>query len=135
MPVVRMSAAEAKAAAREVDWARLGSTTDEEIARQIAEDPDVAPDLSEMTSRSDFIVLCPLDVAGIRARTRLSRRAFAERFDLPLKELRQWEELGFVPPLVRTYLRVIEHEPEAVARAVAAIHREEADDIAHASAR
>ncbi len=68
MPVVRLSAAEAKAAAREVDWARLDATTDEEIARQIAEDPDVAPDLSEMTWQRDFVVLCPLDVVGIRSR-------------------------------------------------------------------
>lgn len=130
MSVVRMSAAKAKAAAREIDWAKLESTTDQEIARQIAEDPDVAPDLSEMMASSDFVVLCPVDVAEIRAGTGLSRRAFAERFDLPLKELRQWEELGFVPPLVRTYLRVIQHEPEAVARAVAAIRRDEASEAA-----
>lgn len=135
MTVVRMSAAEAKAASREIDWAKLDATTDEEIVRQIAEDPDVAPDLSKMVSSSDFVVLCPLDVAGIRAGTRLSRRAFAQRFDLPLKELRQWEELGFVPPLVRTYLRVIQHEPEAVARAVAATHRDEASGAGSAPAR
>ncbi len=135
MSVVRMSAAKAKAACREIDWAKHDSTTDEEIARQIAEDPNVAPDLSEMMATSDFVVLWPLDVAGIRARTGLSRRAFAERFDLPLKDLGQWEELGFVPPLVRTYLQVIQHEPEAVARAVAAIHRDEASEAERAPAR
>jgi putative transcriptional regulator len=135
MPVVRMSAADAKAAAREIDAAKLDSTTDEEIARQITEDPDVAPDLSEMTASRDFVVLCPLDVAAIRAKTGLSRRAFALRFDLPLKDLRQWEELRFVPPLVRTYLRVIEHEPEAVARALAATDRDEAGEAESAAAR
>ena len=135
MSVVRMSAAKARAASRDIDWGKLNATTDEEIARQIAEDPDVAPDLSEMMASADFVALCPLDVVRIRSKTGLSQRAFAARFDLPLKGLRQWEELGFVPPLVRTYLRVIEHEPEAVARALAAIHRDEADRTERSAAR
>jgi hypothetical protein len=30
-----------------VDWARVDATTDKDIARQIAEDPDTAPELTE----------------------------------------------------------------------------------------
>ena len=30
-----------------VDWQKVKATTDEDIADQIAEDPDTAPDLSE----------------------------------------------------------------------------------------
>jgi hypothetical protein len=30
-----------------VDWERVEATTDEDIARQIAEDPDTAPELTE----------------------------------------------------------------------------------------
>ena len=30
-----------------MDWAAVDALTDEDIARQIAEDPDTAPDLSE----------------------------------------------------------------------------------------
>jgi hypothetical protein len=30
-----------------VDWAKVDATTDEDIARQIAEDPDTAPELTE----------------------------------------------------------------------------------------
>lgn len=30
-----------------VDWERLEATTDEDIARQIAEDPDTAPELTK----------------------------------------------------------------------------------------
>ena len=30
----------------ESDWTRVDATTDEDIARQIAEDPDTAPDMS-----------------------------------------------------------------------------------------
>jgi putative transcriptional regulator len=29
------------------DWARIDATTDEEIAAQIADDPDTAPDLAD----------------------------------------------------------------------------------------
>ena len=29
------------------DWAKVDATTDEDIARQIAEDPDTAPELDE----------------------------------------------------------------------------------------
>ncbi|HEY0832969.1 MAG TPA: hypothetical protein VGE72_03580 [Azospirillum sp.] len=30
------------------DWSKVDATTDEDIARQIAEDPDTAPDLSSV---------------------------------------------------------------------------------------
>lgn len=30
-----------------VDWAKVRSTSDEDIARQIEEDPDTAPDVSD----------------------------------------------------------------------------------------
>ena len=33
--------------AEEMDWTVFDALTDEDIARQIAEDPDTAPDLSE----------------------------------------------------------------------------------------
>ena len=32
---------------RDVDYAKLDATTDEDIARQIAEDPDTAPDMAD----------------------------------------------------------------------------------------
>ena len=130
MPTVRMSFAEARAKVREsaTDWKRVDAMTDEDIARQIAEDPDVAPDMSEALVRGEFVRLCVADLFGIRTRMGLSHEAFAERFGLNAADLKDWESMGGVPDeAIRTYLRVIEREPEAVARAIAGMQREEAE--------
>jgi putative transcriptional regulator len=114
-----------------VDWARIDAMTDEDIARQIAEDPDVAPDMSEALARGEFVRVHIADVYGIRTRMGLSHEAFAERFGLSAANLKDWESMGGVPDeAIRTYLRVIEREPEAVARAIAGLQREESDAAA-----
>jgi putative transcriptional regulator len=123
-----MTFAEArKRAAKEpADWARIDGMTDEDIARQIAEDPDVAPDMSEALERGEFVRLHIVNVFGIRTKMGLAHEAFAQRFGLDPTELREWEAMGGVPDeAIRRYLRVIEREPEAVARAVDAIERDE----------
>jgi putative transcriptional regulator len=128
MPLVRMSFAEARRRAEKepVDWARIDAMTDDDIARQIAEDPDVAPDMSEALERGAFVRLHIVDVFGIRTRMGLSHEGFAERFGLNPVEVKEWEAMGGVPDeTIRTYLRVIEREPEAVARAVDAMARDE----------
>ena len=126
MPLMRKSFEEAKRSATKTDWKRIDAMTDEDIARQIAEDPDVAPDMSEALARGEFVRLHIVDVFGIRTRMGLSHRAFAKRFGLNAAELKRWEAMGGVPSeAIRTYLRVIEREPEAAARAVAAIRDEQ----------
>ena len=63
-----------------------------------------------------------IDVFGMRTRMGLSQMQFAKRFGLDPHDAKEWEAIGGVPDeTIRTYLRVIEREPEAVARAVAAI--------------
>ena len=125
--MVRMSSAEAKARARreKVDWERIDATTDEDIARQIAEDPDVAPDMSEALERGEFEVVWGLDLEHVRSRTGLDQTAFARKFGLPLKELIAWEASGRLPNrAVWMYLKLIEREPEVVGRAAEAITRQ-----------
>jgi putative transcriptional regulator len=127
MPTVRMSSAEARAKARKekTDWQRIDAMTDEDIARQIAEDPDVAPDMSEALARGEFEVVWGIDVEHVRSKTGLDQTAFARRFGVSLDELIEWELRGRVPNrTVWMYLKVIEREPELVGRAVAAIGRE-----------
>ena len=122
MPIVRKSFEEARKFVEQTDWARIDAMTDEDIARQIAEDPDVAPDMSEALERGAFVRLHIVDVFGIRTRMGLSHEAFAERFGLNPAEVKEWEAMGGVPDeAIRTYLRVMEREPEAVALAVDAI--------------
>ena len=133
MPIVRMTFEEARKRAKDnpVDWARVDAMTDEDIARQIAEDPDVAPDMSEALERGEFVRVYVVGLYGIRTAMGLSHAAFAARFGLSPDDVREWEARGGPPhEAIRTYLRVIEREPEAVARAVAAIRAEQAEAVA-----
>jgi len=56
----------------------------------------------------------------LRNRLGLSQEAFARTYGIPLANIRQYE-IGrhMPPPAVRAYLKVIDKEPELVARAVA----------------
>ncbi len=110
MPTVQGSREAALRALRETDWAAFDATTDEDIARQIEEDPDVAPDMA-----------LPFDVAAVRRRTGLSQAAFAETFGLPLRTLQEWERGAKMPSgPAKTLLLVIDKEPDAVKRALKA---------------
>ena len=61
------------------------------------------------------------DVRAIRARMGLSREVFASRFGLKATAVREWEQgLRRPDPAAQTLLRVIDREPEAVERALAA---------------
>jgi putative transcriptional regulator len=99
-------------AIRETDWAAIDALTDEDIDRQIAEDPNVAPDMS------DFIAA--MRVRMVRRKLKLTQAQFARRFRVPLGTLRDWEQGRREPdaPAV-ALLRIIEREPAAATRALA----------------
>ena len=60
-------------------------------------------------------------VRWVRKATGLPQEAFAARYRIPLGTLRDWEQGRREPDAAAlAYLRVIEREPEAVARALAA---------------
>ncbi len=68
-------------------------------------------------------VLMPnlVDVAAIRRRLKLSQGKFAARFGLSVATVRDWEQKRRVPDRIATnLLRVIDHAPETVERALAA---------------
>jgi putative transcriptional regulator len=70
-----------------------------------------------------YRVHTPIDINARRIRQNLglTREAFAMRFALPLGTVRDWEQNRRVPEApARTLLAVIEHEPQAVSRALAA---------------
>ena len=60
------------------------------------------------------------DVRSLRERLGLSQEAFAERFQISLRTIQEWEQRRRVPegPAL-TLLRVIERDPKAVERALA----------------
>ena len=114
MATVKVTPAMVDEALRGVDWKRLDATTDEDIGRQAAEDPDVAPLLSDVETTA-------ARVRWVRKQTGLSQGEFAEHYRIPVGTLRDWEQARREPDgAALAYLTVIEREPEAVRRALAA---------------
>lgn len=110
---VRITSEMAEQAIREVDWARIDAMTDEDIERQVAENPDAAPIMTRAEIRA-------ARVRWARRTAGLTQEAFAARYRIPLGTLRDWEQGRREPDAAAlAYLRVIEREPEAVARALA----------------
>jgi putative transcriptional regulator len=61
-----------------------------------------------------------IDVVAIRKRLHLSQNRFAERFGLPVATVRDWEQKRRLPDrAAANLLRVIDHAPETVERALA----------------
>lgn len=113
-----MSTGTPKTQRHEPDWAALDALTDEEIAAQIAADPDAAPDMSEWPL-DQAVISEPMDVKAIRARLGMSQDAFARTFGLNIAALRDWEQRRRVPRgPARSLLRIIDREPEAARRAL-----------------
>jgi putative transcriptional regulator len=104
----------------EPDWEALKALTDEEIAAQIAADPDVAPEWNWSLDDPKVRIMVPTDVKAIRAKFGLSQQKFAKIFALNLATLRDWEQERRMPHgPARTLLQIIDREPEAVRRALA----------------
>jgi putative transcriptional regulator len=58
-------------------------------------------------------------IVALRKRHGLSQTAFASRYGIPPRQLQDWEQGRKIPSAtVHTLLRVIDQEPEAVARAL-----------------
>jgi len=98
------------------DWARVMAMTEEEIEENALSDPENDPwtpeELTAMRAGEAPRLL--------RLRLNLTQEEFAERLAIPLGTLRDWERGARRPTgAARTLLRVIEREPEAVARALA----------------
>ncbi len=99
------------------DWARLAAMTEDEIEANAANDPDNPPLTDE-----ELAELRPVfDLRALRSRLCLTQEQFAERFQIPLGTLRDWEQGRRVPDTTaRTLLRVIDFDPDLVAMAVSA---------------
>jgi putative transcriptional regulator len=112
MAVVKVTPAMVQKATADIDWKRIEGMSDADIARQAAGDPDVAPIMSEAQILS-------ARVKAVRGRLGLSQPDFARRFGLSIGTVRDWEQGRRMPEgAARVLLRVIEREPDAVARAV-----------------
>ncbi len=60
-------------------------------------------------------------IVALRKRLKLSRQKFADRFGLDVRAVQDWEQGRRVPErAARVLLTVIDHDPDSVARALAA---------------
>jgi putative transcriptional regulator len=101
------AAAEALAA---TDWSKLDRMTDAEIARQIAADPDAAPDMAPA-----------VDVRAIRRAAGMTQAEFAAAYRFSVRTVQEWERGAKRPSgPARTLLRAIKADPEGLRRALAA---------------
>lgn len=105
-----------------IDWSVVDAATDDEIARQADADAETAPIFTAEELLSAGRRISPdavEDVRALRLRLGLSQERFAARFGFTVSAIRQYESHRRVPTgPVRTLLRVIAKEPDAVTRAL-----------------
>jgi putative transcriptional regulator len=92
------------------NWDKVDAMTDGDIARQIAANPDAAPDTAP-----------EIDVRAIRRAAGMTQAQFAAAFEFSLRTLQEWERGAKKPSgPARTLLRAIKADPEGLRRALAA---------------
>jgi putative transcriptional regulator len=92
------------------DWHKVDAMTDADIARQIAANPDAAPDMAP-----------EIDVRAIRRATGMTQAQFAAAYEFSLRTVQEWERGAKRPSgPARTLLRAIKGDPEGLRKAIAA---------------
>jgi putative transcriptional regulator len=105
----------------DIDWTKVDATTEEEIARQIAEDADTAPDMAGRLAEARLVrPPAAVDVRAIRTRLGLSQAAFARRYGFNQRAVQDWEQGRRRPEgSARLLLTLIDREPKLVDRILA----------------
>ncbi len=112
MPIVKVTPELLANAQKDIDWTAVDAMTDEDIARQVADNPDAAPLLNRAQTAAGL-------VRFVRNKLQLSQAAFASRYHIPVSTLQDWEQGRRSPDRpTMAYLRVINREPEVTARAL-----------------
>jgi putative transcriptional regulator len=100
----------ARDALASMDWGRIDAMSDEEIARQIAANPDAAPDMAPR-----------IDVRAIRRAAGMTQVQFAAAYEFSVRTVQEWERGAKKPSgPARTLLRAIKADPEGLRRALSA---------------
>jgi putative transcriptional regulator len=100
----------ALAALQRVDWGGIDAMTDADLARQIAANPDAAPDMAP-----------EIDVRAIRRNAGMTQAEFAAAYAFSIRTVQEWERGAKKPSgPARTLLRAIRADPEGLRRALAA---------------
>jgi putative transcriptional regulator len=103
-----------------IDWDRIDAMTDEDIKRQIAENPDAAPLPSKMRlvwRMKSSRLSTKYKVRLLRRALKMTRAEFATAFGIPERTLQHWEQGTREPDEASlSYLAVIAEIPERVRR-------------------
>jgi putative transcriptional regulator len=92
------------------DWNKVDAMTDADIARQIASNPDAAPDMAP-----------EIDVRAIRRAAGMTQAQFAAAYEFSVRTVQEWERGAKRPSgPARTLLRAIKGDPEGLRRALTA---------------
>jgi putative transcriptional regulator len=92
------------------DWRKIDAMTDNDLARQIAANPDAAPDMAP-----------EIDVRAIRRAIGMTQAQFAAAYEFSIRTVQEWERGAKKPSgPARTLLRAIKADPEGLRKALAA---------------
>ncbi len=100
----------ARGALAATDWSQIDAMGDDDIARQIATNPDAAPDMAPR-----------IDVRAIRRAAGMTQAQFAATYEFSIRTVQEWERGAKKPSgPARTLLRAIKADPEGLRKALAA---------------
>lgn len=92
------------------DWRKIDAMTESNIARQIASNPDAAPDMAPA-----------IDVRAIRRAAGMTQAQFAAAYKFSLRTVQEWERGAKRPSgPARSLLHAIKADPEGLRKALAA---------------
>jgi putative transcriptional regulator len=95
-----------------IDRVKVRATKDRDIARQIADDPDTAPEI-DLDS-----LIAP---KNLRRRLSMTQVEFANALGIPVATLRNWEQgRNSIDPTARSLLILIARDPESALATLAA---------------
>lgn len=99
-----------------MDWSAFDSLTGAEVEAAALTDPDARPLTEEQLKRARRVGLH----GSLRFKLKLGREEFARRYCVPIDTLCGWERGTIEPDAVAlAYLRLIEADPDGVARVLA----------------
>jgi putative transcriptional regulator len=92
------------------DWSKIDAMTDDDLASQIAGNPDAAPDMAP-----------EIDVRAIRRAAGMTQAQVADTYEFSIRTVQEWERGAKKPSgPARTLLRAIRADPEGLRKALAA---------------
>ena len=112
MAGIRKSLADIRTSRPAIDRARMATTPESEILRQMAEDGE--------QPEGELPAYAPvLPVQAVRRQLGMTQEQFAAALRIPLPTLRNWEQGRTLPdPAARALLTIVAKEPEAALRAL-----------------